>query len=170
MGRDRHVRRGGSNAAGFSLVELLIVVAVILVIAALAIPNMLHSKMAANEAAAVAALRTLAGGEVNYVTTYSSGFSPTLTALGPPASGVTASSSNADMVDSVLAGGIRGGYQFTYVPLYGGGSVVATGYQVNANPSGPGVTGEWFYFLDQSNVIRGSYSSPANASSTPIPN
>jgi type IV pilus assembly protein PilA len=170
MGRERTIGRGESNAGGFSIVELLIVVAVILVIAALAIPNMLHSKMAADESAAVAALRTLAGGEVNYVTTYSSGFSPTLAALGPPASGATATASNADMVDSVLASGTRGGYQFTYVALYGGGSPVATGYTVNANPSSPGVTGEWFYYLDQSNVIRGNYSSPASVSSTPIPN
>jgi type IV pilus assembly protein PilA len=162
--------RDRRNAGGFSIIELLIVVAIILVIAALAIPNMLHSKMAANESAAVAALRTLSGGEVNYVTTYSSGFSPTLAVMGPPASGVTASSTNADMIDSVLAGGIRSGYVFTYTPLYGGGSPVATGYQVSANPAMPGTTGLWFYYLDQSNVIRGNYNSPANASSTPIPN
>ena len=144
--------------------------AIILVVAALAIPNMLHSKMAANESAAVAALRTLSGGEVNYVTTYSSGFSPTLAAMGPPATGVTATSTSADMIDAALASGTRGGYVFTYTPLYGGGSPVATGYQVSASPVTPGATGLWFYYLDQSNVIRGNYNSPATVSSTPIPN
>lgn len=170
MRRPQSSQHGKRTDAGFSIIELLIVVAIILVIAALAIPNMLHSKMAANESAAVAALRTLSGGEVNYVTTYSAGFSPTLAAMGPPSTGVTASSSSADMIDSVLASGTRNGYVFSYTPLYGSGSPVATGYQVTANPVSPGTTGLWFYYLDQSNVIRGNYNSPATVSSAVIPN
>ncbi len=69
---------------GFSLIELLIVVAIILIIAAIAVPNLLKSKMAANEASAAANLRTIATGNVTYASTYSGGFAPTMAALGPP--------------------------------------------------------------------------------------
>jgi len=74
------------------------------------------------------------------------------------------------MVDSVLASGIRGGYQFIYTPVIpGGGPGAATGYQVTANPISPGITGEWFFFLDQTNVIRENYGAPADQTSPPIP-
>src|SRR3979411_2216180 len=91
---------------GFSLIELLIVVAIILIIAAIAIPNLLRSKMASNEASAVASLRTLNTAAVSYSTTY--GAYPTnLSNLGPAA---TASSTTADLIDSVLAAGIKSGH------------------------------------------------------------
>src|SRR6266704_1418497 len=88
---------------GFSLIELLIVVAIILIIAAIAIPNLLRSKMAANEASAVGSLRTLNTSAVAYSTTYGN-YPPTLASLGPSA---TPSSSAADLIDSVLAAGIK---------------------------------------------------------------
>lgn len=161
--------RHSLRAAGFSLIELMIVVAVIVIIAALAIPNMLHARLAANESAAVAALRTIASEEVNYDSSWSSGYSTTLAQLGPPLPGNNPSSANADMIDSILASGIRGGYQFIYVPLISPGLGTPTGYTVNANPISPGITGEWYFYLDQSNVIRQSYGSPANATSAVIP-
>jgi prepilin-type N-terminal cleavage/methylation domain-containing protein len=155
---------------GFSLIELLIVVAIILVVAAIAIPSMTHAKMAANEAAAASALRTVATEEVNYDAAWSSGYSPSLAALGPPPPGNVPSAAYADMVDAVLASGIRGGYQFIYAPVIpSGGTGVPTGFQVNANPISPGITGEWFYFMDQTNVIRHNYGSPADVTSPPIP-
>src|SRR5450759_49882 len=83
---------------GFSLIELLIVVAIILIIAAIAIPNLLRSKMAANEASAVATLRTLNTASILYSTTYG-GFEPNLASLGPA---TTPSSTAADLVDNVL--------------------------------------------------------------------
>jgi type IV pilus assembly protein PilA len=162
-------RRSPLRNAVFSLIELMIVVAVIVIIAAMSIPSLLHARMAANEAAAVSALRTLASEEVNYDASWSSGYSPTLAALGPPLPGIGPSSSNADLVDSILASGIRGGYQFIYVPLISAGTNKPTGYQVNANPISPGITGEWYFFLDQSNVIRQSYGSPADVTSAVIP-
>src|ERR1700739_1791702 len=98
---------------GFSLIELLIVVAIILIIAAIAIPNLLRSKMAANEASAVGSMRTLNTAAVTYTVSYG-GYPPSLASLGPIAAGGTASSGLADLVDSVLAGGTKSGYSFTY--------------------------------------------------------
>jgi type IV pilus assembly protein PilA len=90
---------------GFSLIELLIVVAIILIIAAIAIPNLLRSKMSANNSAAASTIRTLNTAEVTYSTTYpSQGYATTLTELGPPAAGCSAgaTSANACLVDSVI--------------------------------------------------------------------
>ena len=154
------------RTAGFSLIELMIVIAVILIIAALAIPQLLRARMSANESAAVSALRTLATQEVNYDSAWGPGFSPTLAALGPPTPGASASAASADLVDQVLASGLRGGYQFLYTPLIPSGGTTPTGYTVNANPISPGITGEWFFYLDQSNVIRQNDGSPASVTSS----
>src|SRR5258707_6772889 len=95
---------------GFSLIELLIVVAIILIIAAIAIPNLLRSRMAANEASAVGSIRTINTAAVTYSTTYqSAGYPTTLAQLAPAAS---ASSTAADLIDSVLSGGTKSGYTF----------------------------------------------------------
>src|SRR5215813_5288739 len=69
---------------GFSLIELLIVVAIILIIAAIAIPNLLRARISANDSAAAATIRTINTAEVTYSTTYvSAGYSPSLAVLGP---------------------------------------------------------------------------------------
>jgi type IV pilus assembly protein PilA len=154
---------------GFSLIELLIVVAVILVIAAIAIPSLTHARMAANEAATVSALRTLATEEVNYDAAYSTGFSLTLAALGPPPPGNVATPTTAGLVDEELASGIRGGYHFIYTAIDPSGSGRPGGYEVNANPISPGITGQWYFYVDQSNVIRQNYGSPADKTSAPAP-
>src|SRR6202047_2902157 len=98
---------------GFSLIELLIVVAIILIIAAIAIPNLLRAKMAANEASAVGSLRTINTSCVAFSTSYGT-FPTALSNLGPIAAGGTASSTSADLIDSVLAAGSKSGYTFVY--------------------------------------------------------
>ena len=146
---------------GFSLIELLIVVAIILIIAAIAIPNLLRSKMAANEAAAVGSLRTINTSAVAYSTTYGN-YPPALTNLGP-ASGGTATSATADLIDSVLSTGTKSGYTFAYTP---GGSNQS--YTLTATPITENVTGQRGFYTDQSGVIRADTSGTATSASTPI--
>src|SRR3974390_1427972 len=105
---------------GFSLIELLIVVAIILIIAAIAIPNLLRSKMAANEASAVGTLRTINTASVAYSTTYGS-YPPALASLGPVTGGANPTSTTADLIDSAVASGTQSGYTFN--------SVTATPYK-----------------------------------------
>jgi type IV pilus assembly protein PilA len=154
------------NEQGFSLIELLIVVAIILIIAAIAIPNLLKSKMAANQASAVASLRTLNTSEVTYSSTYNQGFTSTLAQLGPPTSG-NATSALAGLVDSVLAAGTKSGYTFTYTASAAVNNETP-GYTITADPVTEGTTGLNYYFTDESNVIRQNTSATASASDSPI--
>jgi prepilin-type N-terminal cleavage/methylation domain-containing protein len=148
---------------GFSLIELLIVVAIILIIAAIAIPNLLRSKIAANQASAVGSLRTLNTACIAFSTSYGQ-FPSALTNLGPVASGGTASSTSADLIDQVLAGGQKSGYNFSFTPGTSNQS-----YSITATPITVGTTGQNMYYTDQSGVIRVDTSgSGAGASSTPI--
>jgi prepilin-type N-terminal cleavage/methylation domain-containing protein len=148
---------------GFSLIELLIVVAIILIIAAIAIPNLLRSKMAANQASAVGSLRTLNTACIAYSTNYNQ-FPAALTNLGPMASGGTASSTSADLIDSVLALGTKSGYTFVFTA----GSLNQS-YSITATPITAATTGQNMYYTDQSGVIRVNTSgSGANSASTPI--
>ena len=161
------MNRHQKSQEGFSLIELLIVVAIIMVIASISIPNLLRSKMSANEAGAVEALRTLNSTSVIYATTYG-GYPHKLSDLGPAAGSSTPSSSAADLVDSALATGIKSGYQFTYsvVSSDAGGYVVS--YAVTANPVTVGVTGQRYFFTDDSGTIRFNNGGPANSTSTPL--
>ena len=140
---------------GFSLSELLIVVAIILIIAAIAIPNLLRSRMAANEASAVGSIRTINTAEVTYASTYPNvGFAATLTALGPDSSGVGGTSANSGLIDVVLGCAsmpcIKSGYSFA---LAATGTPVAT-YTINGDPQTAGQTGQRHFCSDQSGVIR----------------
>jgi type IV pilus assembly protein PilA len=154
---------------GFSLIELLIVVAIILIIAAIAIPNLLRSKMAANEASAVASLRTYNTAIVSYSTTYGTDPSTNLAQLGPIASGGTVSSATADLVDNLLgsATAAKSGYTFTYGAATAVNGVVSQ-YTITAQPQSAS-TGQRYFFTDQSGVIRQTTNgSAATATSTPI--
>jgi type IV pilus assembly protein PilA len=148
---------------GFSLIELLIVVAIILIIAAIAIPNLLRAKMAANEASAVGSLRTINTSCVAFSTSYGT-FPAALTNLGPIASGGTASSTSADLIDSVLSAGAKSGYNFAYTAASGNQT-----YTLTATPIAAGQTGQRMFFTDQSGVIRANVTGAgATVASTPI--
>jgi type IV pilus assembly protein PilA len=149
---------------GFSLIELLIVVAIILIIASIAIPNLLRSRMAANEASAVGSLRTINTACVLYTTTYGIGFPSTLAALGTSGA---ASSTSAQLVDNILGGGAKSGYTFTYTPGAVAGGVIPV-YTVKAAPISPGQTGQRYFFTDQSGVIRFNVSAAATVSDSPL--
>ena len=130
-----------SKRKGFTLVEIMIVVAIIVLLAAIAIPNLLRARLAANEATAIAAMRTISTAMESYRAAQSPPAYPaTLTALTMPAS-------NPPYIDTVLGGGAKGGYDFTPA---GGGNV----YSVTATPQTPNVTGVRDFFVDQSGVVR----------------
>jgi type IV pilus assembly protein PilA len=151
---------------GFSLIELLIVVAIILIIAAIAIPNLLRSRMAANEASAVGSLRTINTAEVTFSTTYPTVGFATLTALGGSAPCTTASSTSACLVDSTLSvTQVKSGYGFVVGGLTAAGGVTVT-YSATGLPSAVGQSGQRGFFTDQSGVIRFTTdgTAPTNAS------
>ncbi len=160
---------------GFSLIELLIVVSIILIIAAIAIPDLLKSRQAANQASAVGSLRAINTAEITYASTYNTGYSFTLTALDGTGS---ASISNAGLLDTVLASGTKSGYNFYYVAcpstsgpndgtMANGSCTFVSAYQVSANPIG-GVGAGNFYFTDTSGVIRMSTATYAGPSDPPL--
>ena len=152
---------------GFSLIELLIVVAIILIIAAIAIPNLLRSRIAANEASAVGSLRTLNTAEITYNTSYPTvGFACTLGAMAPPSGTSSATSTAAGLIDSTLAGGTKSGYTFAIGNCSGTPSV---NYNTTAAPVSPGTTGQRYFCSDSSGVLKYDPGSTSNCTSNGVP-
>jgi prepilin-type N-terminal cleavage/methylation domain-containing protein len=138
---------------GFSLIELLIVVAIILIIAAIAIPNLLRSRIAANETSTVGSLRTINTAEITYNSTYPTvGFTCTLSNLGPPSSG-NPTSTAAGLIDSNLASGNKAGYTIAPGTCSTAGAVTVD-YQWKADPQSVGTTGQRYFCTDASGVIK----------------
>lgn len=153
---------------GFSLIELLIVVAIVLILAAIAIPDFLKGKMAANQASAVETLRSITAAEVMYSNNFGQGYSGTLQDLKPPAAGSQPSMTAADLVDSVVATGVKSGYTFLYTAANPDSKGYYRGFSVQANPLRPDVTGNVYYYTDQANVIRQKNSAPATSTDAPL--
>jgi prepilin-type N-terminal cleavage/methylation domain-containing protein len=157
LGGEKEMRK----QKGFSLIELLIVVAIILIIAAIAIPNLLRARMAANESSAVASIRTITTAQVTYNTAYPTvGYSGTLVALGGALGAACApASTSACLIDSVLANNGnpkntgKSGYSFTQ----GAGTAIGTvnvGYTALAVPLQINQTGIRAFCAEEDAVIR----------------
>ena len=154
---------------GFSLIELLVVVAIILIIAAMAIPNLLHARMAANEASAVSSIRTINSAEVTYESTYPDmGYAQALTILGGPGP-CTPSSATSCLIDDSLAtaspgNGSKSGYVFLATGLNPSSGANA-GYTAAASPVAFGQTGVRNFCSNEDGVIRVD---PGSSGSTPV--
>jgi prepilin-type N-terminal cleavage/methylation domain-containing protein len=142
---------------GFSLIELLIVVAIILIIAAIAIPGLMRARIAANESSAAASVRIINSAEISYAAAYPNlGFATTLTYLGG-ASGAscTPSTSSGCFIDSALASGTKSGY--TYALQIGSSSVIgswAPSYSIGATPQLLDITGIRSFCSFEDAVVR----------------
>ena len=158
---------------GFSLIELLIVVAIILIIAAIAIPNLLRARIAANEASAVSSLRTMNTACITYDSTYGT-FPSAQSKLGPVAGGATPNSTTADLLDILLAPASGSATKSGYTITYTAGTADAQGnfndYHTTAVPSVQNTTGVREFYSDQSGVIRFSIGAAADQSSSPLGN
>lgn len=143
---------------GFSLIELLIVVAIILIIAAIAIPNLLRSRMAANEASAVGSVRTIVTSEVTYASTWGQGFAIGIANLGGAVPCATPTAAAACLIDSTmsLAPNQKSGYTLYATGAGGTGTPSSpnTTFETAAKPVAVGTTGQRTFCSDESGVVR----------------
>jgi prepilin-type N-terminal cleavage/methylation domain-containing protein len=133
---------------GFTLVEIMIVVAIIALLAAIAIPNLLRARLNANESAALAAIQTVISGSVSY-----RGVNPTY-----PANLAALSGANPPYIDSVLGAGAKQGYDYVLAGA-------TNSFTVTADPQDPNVSGARYFFSDESGVIRYSLTGTATSNS-----
>ncbi len=148
------MKKAKKRNKGFSLIELLIVVAIILIIAAIAIPNLLKARRSANEGSATASMRTIGSGELLYRS--SQGAFTTLTGL-----------SQDGVIDNVLGSGAKSGYLFAAVA----GAAPTLQFTATADPqvtSGPTASGVRYYFTDESQVIRYNLTGTPDSTASPI--
>ena len=156
--------------AGFTLVELMIVIAIIAIIAAIAIPSLIRARITANESAAISAMRTLSSAQISF----QAGCYQDASGDGVGDYGTLAQLEDPDgvggvpgFIDEMLASGSKQGYSFTMIPVAGGGGMPPT-YTCNADPQAP-QTGRRTFFMDETGVIRfENTGAPATAASPPV--
>ena len=160
-----HVDSLRSPQAGFSLIELLLVVAIILIISAIAIPNLLRSRIAANEAVTVATLRQINTALSTYSITYpANGYPSSLASMASPGGGGSPTANAADLLDVVLSqpNPRKSGYNFTYAAVAGGGGGGVGGigagsmtrYSITAVPLVQNATGIRSFFTDNTGLTH----------------
>jgi len=143
-------------------------VAIILIIAAIAIPNLLRARIQANEASAVSSIHAINTAEISYSTIFPTvGFAPSLLALGDggtsPCPGTAAASC---YIDSNLASGTKSGYNFVYTQ--DSSLTPSLHYSVTANPVSPGVSGQRGFYSSDANVTRYTSTGAASSSDSPL--
>lgn len=156
-------KQRNARANGFSLIELLIVVAVILIVSAIAIPNLMRARLAANQAAAVENVRTIDSAAAAYSSTYNIGYPPTLASMGGT-NGNPSTCTQAILIDEILATPPhwKTGYKYDYqpkgipaaVPLPPGCVAGYYNYLITAVPIRVGTTGNNSYCADQPGIIH----------------
>ncbi len=146
------------RARGFSLIELLIVIAIILIILAIAVPKLGSARMNANEMAVIRELQTINTMQVQYMSQFQR-FATTLAELGPPASGGPGPQA-ADLIPNALAVGDKDGYVFTM-------TATPSGYTLNANPKVFNTSGRRTFYTDQNGLIHQNWSAEAANASSP---
>lgn len=151
--------RKAGRESGFSLIELLIVIAIILIILAVAVPKLTNARRYAQEMAAVKAISTIHTAETQYYSQYGQ-YATALTQLGPPASG-TAGPNGADLIDKDLAAGEKGGFKFVL-------QQTQTGYSLQVTPTAFGTSGSHTYFSDQSMTIHQHNGQEAATANDPL--
>ena len=140
-----------ASQKGFSLIELLLVVVILLIISALAVPNFMRSRMAACEASAVGSMRSINTAATTYASTYpDQGFPASLTTLGG-AMPCTPTAASACLIDQVLSSGTKSGYTFVWTS---DGQLPSVAYTITATPISLGATGQRMFCSDQSDVIH----------------
>lgn len=151
-------RKNRLHQSGFSLIELLIVISIILIILAIALPKLNQAKMNAQETAALSQIQTLHKAETMYYSQFGR-YATSLAELGPPSGGGNASPTSADLIPATLSAGENTGYVFTV-------QGTPTGYSVTAVPKSFGSSGRRTFFSDETLVIHQNWGrEPATAQS-----
>lgn len=166
--RSAWVLTGSGRALAGLILGYLVGGSIVIVIAAIGIPNLLRNPLPENQAFAVSSLRTVATAEVTYSSTYNGCYSRTLSELGPPGPGFQLSEANAGLVDKTLASGASSGYLITYKVTRANRKGCVTGFAVWADPVRPGTTGQDHYYTDESGVVRFEANTVSRNDSPPI--
>ena len=154
----RQVRR--DRQGGFSLIELLVVISIILIILAIAVPKMTSFQANTRETAAMSTMKTIYGAQLQYQSNFNK-FASTLAQLGPPAgTGGTEGPDAANLIPGSLAAGESSGYLFTL-------TATATGYTVTAIPKIFNTTGRRTFYLDQNGAIRQNWGQDPPTATSP---